>query len=201
MPKSSLGTTSNCVCKLPTCTQALPSLLFCYLTISSLGSPEQQAQWDTQDLGKTAFATQLFKRSAYSGGRVAGGVNLKDNLRQNDASGTPLEFMYEAADCRMWFTAPMITDVTELWKGVADRMFKNGTSECVKGSTGDPTSVSAGGQKRAGDGTIAAAKGVNATQKSSASGKTETMMGGAAGKAIGRWGSIAAAGMVSLLML
>lgn len=116
--------------------------------------------------------------------------------------------MYEAADCRMWFTAPMITDVTELWKGVADRMFKNGTSECVKGSTGDPTSVSAGGQKRAGDGTIAEGKGVNATQKSDASRKTVTvmdqmgaMMGGAAGRAMSRWGSIVAAVAVSMLIL
>ncbi|KAF2630108.1 hypothetical protein BU25DRAFT_336304 [Macroventuria anomochaeta] len=165
-----------------------------------LGSPEQQAQWDTMDLGKTALATQLFKRSAYQGGRVAGGVNLKDNLRQNDASGTPLEFMYEAADCRMFFTAAMVTDVTELWKGVADRMFKNGTDMCVKGSTGDPTSVSAGGQKRAGDGTIAKGKGVNSTMKSVASGPA-TMMGGAAGRAICRWGSVAGAVMVSTILL
>lgn len=160
------------------------------------------------DLGKTAFATQLFKRSAYSGGRIAGGVNLKDNLRQNDASGVPLEFMYEAADCRMWFTAPMITDVTELWKGVADRMFKNGTSMCVGGSTSDPTSVSAGGQKRAGDGTITEGKAVNSTERSSASGKAGTVMdqvgmvmGGAAGRAVGRWGGVAAAVVVSMFVL
>ncbi|CBX98256.1 hypothetical protein LEMA_P096650.1 [Plenodomus lingam JN3] len=120
-----------------------------------LGSPEQQAQWEQEDLGKTAFATQLFQRSAYRNGRVAGGVNLKDNLRQNDASRTPLEFIYEAADCRMWFTARMVTDVTEVWKGVADRMFKNGTSLCVEGSTGDASSVSGGGQTRGGDGVVA----------------------------------------------
>jgi hypothetical protein len=120
-----------------------------------LGSPEQQKVWDTTDLGKTAFATQLFKRSAYQGGQIAGGVNLKDNLRQNDASGTPLEFIYEAADCRMWFTGKMITDVTEVWKGVADRMFRgNSTTGCVQGSTGDPLSVSGGGQLRGGDGQL-----------------------------------------------
>lgn len=45
-----------------------------------LGSPAEQAQWMEQDLGKTAFAKQLFKRSAYQNGRVAGGVNLKDNI-------------------------------------------------------------------------------------------------------------------------
>jgi hypothetical protein len=114
------------------------------------------------DLGRTAFATQLFKRSAYSGGRAAGGVNLKDNLRAGDASGTPLEFIYEAADCRMFFTPPMVSDVTALWKGVADRMFAGaaggnataaaGMKGCVAGSMGHPSSLSAGAQKRVGDG-------------------------------------------------
>ncbi|KAE8831204.1 hypothetical protein HRS9122_08794 [Pyrenophora teres f. teres] len=123
-------------------------------TLFLLGSPAQQKEWNNTDLGKTAFAKQLFKRSAYNGGQVAGGVNLKDNLRLADTSGTPLEFMYEAADCRMWFTSKMISDVTEVWKGVADRMFMgNGTMMgCVEGSTGAPSSISGGGQLRGGDG-------------------------------------------------
>ncbi|KAF2026793.1 peptidase S41 family protein [Setomelanomma holmii] len=123
-----------------------------------LGSPEQRAHWNNTDLGRTAFATQLFRRSAYQDGRIAGGVNLKDNLRQGDASKTPLEFMYEAADCRMFFTAGMYSDVTLVWKGVADRMFRTGEGlgmgMCVEGSTGDKTSVSGGGQFRGGDGKI-----------------------------------------------
>lgn len=118
---------------------------------TSLGSPEQQAQWNKTALGKTAFAEQLFKRSAYSSdGRPAGGINLRDNLRRNDHSKTPLEFIYEAADCRMFYTAPMINDVTMVWKGVADRMFRNSTSRCVQGSTGDPSSVTGGGQTKSG---------------------------------------------------
>ncbi|KAH5629014.1 hypothetical protein HBI23_226470 [Parastagonospora nodorum] len=120
-----------------------------------LGSSAQRAQWNKTDLGRTAFATQLFTRSAYRGGQVAGGVNLKDNLRQGDATKTPLEFVYEAADCRMFFTAPMISDVTQVWKGVVDRMFKTeGSAMCVEGSTMDKTSVSGGGQFRGGDGKI-----------------------------------------------
>lgn len=116
----------------------------------SLGSPEQQAQWNQTSFGKTAFAEQMFKRTAYNGGRPAGGINLKDNLRRDDTSNTPLEFIYEAADCRMFYTAPMINDVTMVWKGVVDRMFRNGTSKCVQGSTGDKSSVSGIGQTKAG---------------------------------------------------
>ncbi|XP_014555003.1 hypothetical protein COCVIDRAFT_103559 [Bipolaris victoriae FI3] len=123
----------------------------------ALGSPDQQKQWDGMDIGKTAAVEQLLKRSAYNGGQVAGGVNLKDNMRLNDKSGVPLEFIYEAADCRMWFTPRMITDVTQVWKGVADRMFMgNGTSLCIQDSTTNPSSVSGGGQLNGGDGSATA---------------------------------------------
>tara|TARA_R110002003_G_scaffold702_7_gene21138 strand:+ start:8797 stop:10047 length:1251 start_codon:yes stop_codon:yes gene_type:complete len=162
-----------------------------------LGSPEQRAQWNDTELGRTAFATQLFRRSAYQGGRTAGGVNLKDNLRQGDASKTPLEFMYEAADCRMFFTAAMVSDVTQVWKGVADRMFREdegmGLSMCVEGSTGDKTSVSGGGQFRGGDGKInevAASQGVaNGTQTGPAGGRASgsQQFTGAAGRARLEW--------------
>jgi hypothetical protein len=109
---------------------------------SSLGSPEQQAAWNQTTLGKTAFATQLFKRTSYNGGRPSGGINLRDSLRRNDDSQTPLEFVYEAADCRMWFTAAMVHDVRVLWKAVVDTTWKK--QECVQGSTGDQSSVSGG---------------------------------------------------------
>ncbi|KAF2726946.1 hypothetical protein EJ04DRAFT_547474 [Polyplosphaeria fusca] len=115
-----------------------------------LGSPEQQAEWNaTGTLGKTAFATQLFKRSAYSGTRPAGGINLRDNLRRDDPSQTPLEFIYEAADCRMWYTQPMIFDVTQVWKSAYDRMWRN--VSCVQGSTGHASSISGGGQGKGGE--------------------------------------------------
>jgi hypothetical protein len=153
-----------------------------------LGSPQQRAQWNNTDLGRTAFATQLFTRSAYQGGSIAGGVNLKDNLRQNDASKTPLEFIYEAADCRMYFTAPMVSDVTQVWKGVADRMFRTGSgmglNKCVAGSTMDKSSVSGGGQFRGGDGKLNG----NSTSGGNRTSTTPQFTGGAKGRSMGdRW--------------
>jgi hypothetical protein len=56
----------------------------------------------------------------------------------------------------MWYTAPMINDVTQVWKGVVDRMFMTGGGNgtgfqgCVKDSTGAPSSVSGGGQRKQG---------------------------------------------------
>lgn len=51
----------------------------------------------------------------------------------------------------MFYTAPMINDVTMVWKGVVDRMFRNGTASCVEGSTGDKSSISGGGQTKGGN--------------------------------------------------
>lgn len=154
-----------------------------------LGSPAQRAEWNNTDLGRTAFATQLFKRSAYQGGRIAGGVNLKDNLRQGDASKTPLEFIYEAADCRMFFTAAMVSDVTQVWKGVADRMFRTGGGKglamCVEGSTMDKTSVMGGGQFRGGDGKLNAAPAGAKNGTGSGSTPTQQFTGDAVGRSKG----------------
>jgi hypothetical protein len=166
-----------------------------------LGSPSQRAEWNATDLGRTAFATQLFTRSAYQGGRIAGGVNLKDNLRQGDASKTPLEFMYEAADCRMYFEAPMVSDVTLVWKGVVDRMFRTGEglglAKCVEGSTKDKTSVSGGGQFRGGDGKING----NETAGGGGGSSSTPQFTGGAGRVLGSlWWSVGVVVLAALLL-
>lgn len=64
---------------------------------------------------------------------VSTGINVRDNiLPDNVNDGLPAQFVYEAADCRLYYTEPMITDVTALWKGAADAAF-NGKS-CAYGS-------------------------------------------------------------------
>jgi hypothetical protein len=80
----------------------------------------------------------------------AGGINFRNNIRIGDLSATPLQFVYEAADCRLWYTKEMLSDPTFLWNRVADVAFNktNGTiyssPYCVNGSTGQPTSLSGG---------------------------------------------------------
>jgi hypothetical protein len=60
-------------------------------------------------------------------------VNARDALRQGDDSGTPLQFRYEPADCRIYYTAQMTTDISASWKAAADSMW--GTkNRCVAGS-------------------------------------------------------------------
>ena len=61
----------------------------------------------------------------------SGQVNVRDGIRQGDESQTPLQFVYEAADCRLWYTAEMTVDVTAIWEKVVDVTWKG--DSCVQG--------------------------------------------------------------------
>lgn len=64
---------------------------------------------------------------------VDAGVNLRDQVRQDDE--TPLQFTYEAADCRIFWTPKTIFNYAALWQYAADAIWSNATL-CVSGSTG-----------------------------------------------------------------
>lgn len=59
--------------------------------------------------------------------------NLRNNMHDGDASFTPLQFQYEATNCRLFYTAADQYDITGLWERVADVAWGNG--KCVAGST------------------------------------------------------------------
>ena len=69
-------------------------------------------------------------------GNIKGRVNSKNMVRHG--SDVPLQFVYEAADCRLWYTKEMMNDYTVLWKAAADAIWKN-NSMCVDGSTNQVT--------------------------------------------------------------
>lgn len=58
------------------------------------------------------------------------GVNVRDGLKYNDTSGVALQFIYEEADCRLYYTPEMTTDITALWKAAADAQWGN-SGKCV----------------------------------------------------------------------
>lgn len=80
--------------------------------------------------------------------------NFLNNIRRGDTSFTPLQFVYEAADCRFFYTAEMLANVSSVWTRVANMAFGSSSSAqqdwarnplCVRGSTGHRSSVSGGG--------------------------------------------------------
>jgi hypothetical protein len=58
-------------------------------------------------------------------------LNVRDGLRQNDSSGLALQFKYEPAACRLFYTPEMTVDVTTIWKAAADAQWGN-NGKCVK---------------------------------------------------------------------
>jgi hypothetical protein len=103
---------------------------------------KKAAKLNNTILSTIADPKQLFKRAAYGSDGPLAQVNAADNLRKGDKSQTPLEFVYEAADCKLFYTGDMVLDVRETWKAAAAAKWGNGT--CVPNSTGDPSSVSGG---------------------------------------------------------
>jgi len=63
-------------------------------------------------------------------------INLRDQVRKG--GNIPLQFVYEAATCRIFYTPKTFYNYTALWTYAADAMWNN-PSLCVKDSTGYST--------------------------------------------------------------
>ena len=61
------------------------------------------------------------------------GINLRDQIRKDQ--DTPLQFLYEAADCRIYFTPQTVWNFTNLWKYTVKAAWEN-PKLCIEGSTG-----------------------------------------------------------------
>ena len=74
-------------------------------------------------------------------------VNVRDAIRRGDESQTPAQFVYEKADCRLFYTAEMKVDISAMWKGVVDAAWGEGKggSKCL------PTKGSGDGSRTKGD--------------------------------------------------
>ncbi|KAK1978678.1 hypothetical protein LZ30DRAFT_691234 [Colletotrichum cereale] len=62
-------------------------------------------------------------------------LNVRDEiLRENVADGVPAQYVREEADCRLYWTLPMVKDVTAVWKAAAHAAFGGG--KCAHGGIG-----------------------------------------------------------------
>lgn len=83
-----------------------------------------------EDVGVYALAN-----SAHALNRTAqGSLNYRNHYRQRDGDDTPLQFVRDYADYRLWYTRDMIASPVAVWNAVVDAVWRNGS--CVAGSTG-----------------------------------------------------------------
>jgi hypothetical protein len=64
---------------------------------------------------------------------ISAGINLRDQVRKGEE--IPLQFLYEAADCRIFYTPQTVYNFTALWHYAAEAIWED-TSKCVLQSTG-----------------------------------------------------------------
>jgi hypothetical protein len=60
-------------------------------------------------------------------------INGRNAYPQDNPDGPPLQFVYESANCRLFYQYEDSVDITHMWKRVANVAWSNGT--CVPGST------------------------------------------------------------------
>lgn len=77
---------------------------------------------------------------AWNRGAMAA-VNGRNSIREGDESVTPLQYIYEAAECRLFYTADTLRSAHALWRRVAKIAFDGGDDACVEGSTGHPSTA------------------------------------------------------------
>lgn len=98
----------------------------------STASSEQIANWSAL----TAYTDLPMNRSSDSS------LNVRDQiLRPNLEDGIPAQFIYEEADCRVYYEPSMISDVQSIWKRAADVAW--GGAKCVVGSLPSNETVTA----------------------------------------------------------
>lgn len=93
---------------------------------SILGDAVQRKAWNSTELG-TYSTYPLTRAVSYAA------VNFRDGLVQGDSSQTPLQFQFQAADCRIWLD--QYTSVEDLWSRVAETKWNPSRNACSVGQS------------------------------------------------------------------
>ncbi|OAP57019.1 hypothetical protein AYL99_09131 [Fonsecaea erecta] len=138
-PMQGIGGTKGCqVLPLPNILTAV-DVFYQNASADAITAANKTGLKDLADQGPTL----LLRQDATIG---AVEINLLNAIAQYDESQTPLQFVYEAADCRLWLQTAHITDVAAIWKTVAEQAWGLSGQEkyslCVPGSTNQPSSLS-----------------------------------------------------------
>ena len=104
--------------------------------ISELGTTEQSQALLAKYPNFNASVEQVLLRASLSSGNPQ--LNLRNNIRVgDDDERTPMQFIYEAADCRLFYTAEQIFNQSAVWAAAKEAIWGGG--DCVEGSKGEPS--------------------------------------------------------------
>ncbi|KAF2427125.1 hypothetical protein EJ08DRAFT_573186, partial [Tothia fuscella] len=93
-------------------------------TTYNFSTPQQKEEYKSTELAN--YDNYLWALRAVG----SPNINARDGIRKGDEEGMPLQFVYEEADCRLFYEGEMTVDVSEMWRAVADVKW-TGRKECV----------------------------------------------------------------------
>lgn len=96
----------------------------------ALCPPERQAEMAASDLAVIAEGYAIARGATPSN---PGAVNGKNAFARSDAE-TPLQFLWEPGNCRIWYTAEMVRGPERVWERVVDATWIEPERWCVEGS-------------------------------------------------------------------
>ncbi|KAE9367178.1 hypothetical protein N431DRAFT_548773 [Stipitochalara longipes BDJ] len=98
--------------------------------VIALSPSSEQATLKASELGVLAdgYALKRLTSSAF-----AGSVNGKNAFGAKD-SQTPLQFLYQPANCRIFYTKEMLFSPDAVWKRTVDATWTDPAANCVEGS-------------------------------------------------------------------
>lgn len=106
----------------------------------NISSPLGLSTVKSNDAALTKIAN--VPRLATRAGDGATRIQSQDQIRKGDSSASPLHFIYDAADCKIFYTAETFSDPDAAWKQAWDAFSDD--SKCVTGSTKHKSSISGG---------------------------------------------------------
>ncbi|KAE8142768.1 hypothetical protein BDV38DRAFT_234019 [Aspergillus pseudotamarii] len=128
-------------------------------TMMNLTAPLGIDSLDDDSLTKLANPDVLLTRA----GDYSSRIQVQDQIRKGDESGTPLQYIYEDADCRIFYTTKMLLEPETAWEAAWSAYTDD--SKCVKDSTKKSSSIS-GGYKPFGPGDLNGKQSENSTSSS-----------------------------------
>jgi hypothetical protein len=98
--------------------------------VLALAPADRQSEVQGSDLALIADGYALTRASTPAN---PGSINGKNAFSMSD-SKTPLQFLYQPANCRFFYTVDMIYGPTEVWKRAADAQWNDPATFCIDGS-------------------------------------------------------------------
>ncbi|KAI2462865.1 hypothetical protein F4781DRAFT_418581 [Annulohypoxylon bovei var. microspora] len=100
------------------------------LAMSAVTDPAQSQQLQGSELGVIAQGYAVKRALSQDS---PGSINFKNAFAPSD-SQTPLQFLYEAANCRFFYTPEMITSAELTWQYAVNATWTDPATYCVQGS-------------------------------------------------------------------